>query len=128
MVLSKRILAIFICVLGVVPFWVDGLYFHISETEKKCFIEEIPEETMVMARYKVQLYDPNTKGYGDHPNIGMHVEIKDPEEKVCFYVFYLFFFKGYFEQTLHKRRHGNVYFTCIRRTLALSLFQLNRLV
>src|ERR1700677_1957746 len=60
----------------------DALYFHIAETEKKCFIEEIPDETMVMGKYKVQLYDPNTKGYGDYPNIGMHVEVKDPEEKV----------------------------------------------
>lgn len=59
------------------------LYFHIAETEKKCFIEEIPDETMVMGRYKVQLYDPNTKAYGDYPTIGMHVEAKDPEEKVC---------------------------------------------
>lgn len=25
-----------------------GLYFHIGETEKKCFIEEIPDETMVI--------------------------------------------------------------------------------
>lgn len=24
-----------------------ALYFHIAETEKKCFIEEIPDETMV---------------------------------------------------------------------------------
>lgn len=24
-----------------------GLYFHMGETEKKCFIEEIPDETMV---------------------------------------------------------------------------------
>jgi len=59
-----------------------ALYFHIGETERKCFIEEIPDETMVMGRYKVQLYDPNTKGYGDYPNIGMHVEAKDPDEKV----------------------------------------------
>ena len=59
-----------------------GLYFHIAETERKCFIEEIPDETMVIGNYKVQLYDPNTKGYGDYPNIGMHVEVKDPEEKV----------------------------------------------
>ena len=42
----------------------------------------ILDETMVICRYKVQLYDPSTKGYGDHPNIGMHVEVKDPEEKV----------------------------------------------
>ncbi|VDM85518.1 unnamed protein product [Strongylus vulgaris] len=25
----------------------QALYFHIAETEKKCFIEEIPDETMV---------------------------------------------------------------------------------
>lgn len=27
----------------------NGLYFHIGETERKCFIEEIPEDTMVTA-------------------------------------------------------------------------------
>lgn len=27
-----------------------GLYFHIGETEKKCFIEEIPDETMVVGK------------------------------------------------------------------------------
>ena len=26
----------------------SALYFHIGETEKKCFIEEIPDETMVV--------------------------------------------------------------------------------
>ena len=26
---------------------VNGLYFHIGETERKCFIEEIPDDTMV---------------------------------------------------------------------------------
>lgn len=26
----------------------QALYFHIGETEKKCFIEEIPDETMVI--------------------------------------------------------------------------------
>jgi hypothetical protein len=62
--------------------YTSGLYFHIAETEKKCFIEEIPDETMVIGNYKVQLYDPNTKGYGDYPNIGMHVTVTDPEEKV----------------------------------------------
>ena len=25
-----------------------GLYFHIRETEEKCFIEEVPDETMVV--------------------------------------------------------------------------------
>ena len=26
----------------------QGLYFHIAETERKCFIEEIPDETTVI--------------------------------------------------------------------------------
>ena len=28
----------------------NGLYFHIAETERKCFIEEIPDETMVTGK------------------------------------------------------------------------------
>lgn len=28
----------------------NGLYFHMGETEKKCFIEEIPDETMVIGK------------------------------------------------------------------------------
>ena len=27
-----------------------GLYFHISETEHKCFIEEVPGETMIVGK------------------------------------------------------------------------------
>ena len=36
--------------LAVLPF-TYGLYFHIAETERKCFIEEIPEETMVVGKF-----------------------------------------------------------------------------
>jgi len=28
--------------------YTSALYFHIGETEKKCFIEDIPDETMVV--------------------------------------------------------------------------------
>lgn len=28
----------------------NGLYFHIAETERKCFIEEIPDETTVLGK------------------------------------------------------------------------------
>ena len=27
---------------------VQSLYFHIRETERKCFIEEVPDETLVV--------------------------------------------------------------------------------
>jgi len=58
------------------------LYFHIAETERKCFIEEIPDQTMVIGNYKVQLFDPQTRGYADYPGIGMHVEVKSPEDQI----------------------------------------------
>ena len=32
---------------------VSGLYFHIAETEKKCFIEEIPDDTIVVGKFFV---------------------------------------------------------------------------
>ncbi|KAK4299329.1 hypothetical protein Pmani_028388 [Petrolisthes manimaculis] len=61
----------------------QGLYFHIGETERKCFIEEIPDETMVTGNYKLQLYDPRTGGFmPSSPGLGMHVEIRDPDDKV----------------------------------------------
>ncbi|VDN02383.1 unnamed protein product [Thelazia callipaeda] len=61
---------------------VRALYFHISETERKCFIEEVPDETRVAGDYKVMLYDPKTKGVGEYPGIGVHVEVKDPDDKM----------------------------------------------
>ena len=60
-----------------------GLYFHIAEGERKCFIEEVPEETLVVGHYRCQLHDPNTGGFmPSSPGIGMHVEVRDPEEKI----------------------------------------------
>ena len=35
---------------------VHGLYFHMGETEKKCFIEEIPDETMVIGEFTVKIH------------------------------------------------------------------------
>jgi hypothetical protein len=66
-----------------------GLYFHMGETEKKCFIEEIPDETMVTGKYRTQLYDDSSNDYMPaSPGIGMHVEVLDPESKVVLSKFY----------------------------------------
>ncbi|CAF0876121.1 unnamed protein product [Rotaria sp. Silwood1] len=59
------------------------LYFHIRETERKCFIEEIPDQTLVIGKYKVELFDAASHTYlPSTPGIGMHVEVKDPDEKI----------------------------------------------
>ncbi|UJR35405.1 hypothetical protein I4U23_028162 [Adineta vaga] len=64
-------------------FTTQALYFHIRETERKCFIEEIPDQTLVIGKYKVELFDAASNTYlPSTPGIGMHVEVKDPDEKI----------------------------------------------
>ena len=38
----------YLITLSLVFNFTSGLYFHIAETERKCFIEEIPDETTVI--------------------------------------------------------------------------------
>jgi hypothetical protein len=72
--------------LNIFLFQINGiysLYFHIRETERKCFIEEVPDETLLVGKYKVEIFDKNTNNYVATPSgIGMHVEVRDPEQKV----------------------------------------------
>ncbi|CAH0552891.1 unnamed protein product [Brassicogethes aeneus] len=78
--LLKSIFSVF--VIFVVIDLSNALYFHIGETERKCFIEEIPDETNVIVNYKVELYDPRSGGFmPSSPGIGMHVEVRDPDDK-----------------------------------------------
>ncbi|CAJ0934476.1 unnamed protein product [Ranitomeya imitator] len=69
-----------------------SLYFHIGETEKKCFIEEIPDETMVIGAGLV-ITAPSymtSRGRSIYPlhlalaphYTSMFVEVKDPDDKV----------------------------------------------
>uniref|UniRef100_A0A0A9Z5L2 Transmembrane emp24 domain-containing protein eca n=1 Tax=Lygus hesperus TaxID=30085 RepID=A0A0A9Z5L2_LYGHE len=60
----------------------SALYFHIGETERKCFIEEIPDDTTVLVNYKVEIHDPRTGGFmQSSQGVGMHVDVRDPDMK-----------------------------------------------
>lgn len=48
MIKSTSLILLLISLVGVS----QGLYFHIAETERKCFIEEIPDETTVIGKYR----------------------------------------------------------------------------
>ncbi len=47
----KAVLLVLVALAGLAP--VRGLYFHISETEQRCFIEEVPAETMIVGTHVV---------------------------------------------------------------------------
>ncbi|KAJ4946148.1 hypothetical protein JOQ06_023818 [Pogonophryne albipinna] len=62
---------------------VSSLYFHMGDTERKCFMEKIPVETMLMGNYRTQLYDKQREEYlPATQGLGMFVEVKDPDDKV----------------------------------------------
>ncbi len=52
----ERRKAVFVALLALAGLsQVRGLYFHISETEERCFIEEIPAETMIVGRVMISI-------------------------------------------------------------------------
>ncbi|XP_033341596.1 transmembrane p24 trafficking protein eclair [Megalopta genalis] len=72
------VILVFLCILE----YGTGLYFHIGETERKCFIEEIPDDTTVLVNYKVEIFDPRADEFiRSSPGMGMHVEVSDPDDK-----------------------------------------------
>ena len=62
----------------------NGLFFEMTEKETKCFIEELPNDTILHGKYTTQLKEKDSDVYQKTaPGMGMHVEVKDPEKKVC---------------------------------------------
>ncbi|XP_033711047.2 transmembrane emp24 domain-containing protein 9-like [Tursiops truncatus] len=60
----------------------DAFYLEVSELEEKCFIQEIPDGTVVIGNYKTELYDPAMEKYQPSPQwINLFVFVKDPENK-----------------------------------------------
>jgi len=61
---------------------VNCLYFEITEKDKKCFIEELPDDTQMIGKYLVQVFDKTSKEWKQSaPGFGMHVEVHDPRNK-----------------------------------------------
>ncbi|VDN09959.1 unnamed protein product [Dibothriocephalus latus] len=58
----------------------SAFYFHIKDTDVKCFLEEIPEDTLVAGKYKVALLQD--KEFVPSHVIGIHVTVYDPESNI----------------------------------------------
>lgn len=62
---------------------VSSLYFHMGDTERKCFMEKIPVETMLMGNYRTRLFDGQRDEYLPvSQNITLSVQVKDPNDKL----------------------------------------------
>ncbi|OCT96642.1 hypothetical protein XELAEV_18008852mg [Xenopus laevis] len=59
------------------------MYFHVAEKEEKCLIEDLPAETLVTGRYKIQKWDIKEHDFlPSAPGLGMVVTITAPNGEV----------------------------------------------
>lgn len=84
--MSHRLSLLLLSLLLVLPCFSSAFYFHITEGSKKCFIEEVPEDVLVMGKYtspdhaKLNL---NAAGYIDGERYaGIKVTVTDPRQEV----------------------------------------------
>ncbi|XP_049898519.1 transmembrane emp24 domain-containing protein 9-like [Epinephelus moara] len=79
---SVKLLTVFF-LLNCLSSFVSCLFFHIGDTERKCFIQELPDETPLIGNYWTELYDTQRDEYLPTPqDHRIHVSVKDPDDKV----------------------------------------------
>ncbi|KAG9312980.1 hypothetical protein JVU11DRAFT_6418 [Chiua virens] len=57
----------------------NALHFYLDANEKRCFIEELPSDTVVEGHYRALEWQEQAQGYALEPNLGMVVEVEEME-------------------------------------------------
>ncbi|TCD68431.1 emp24p/erv25p- protein [Steccherinum ochraceum] len=55
----------------------NALHFYLDANEKRCFLEEIPSDTVVEGHYKALEWNEAEQKYVDNPNLGILVEVDE---------------------------------------------------
>ncbi|KAL0576445.1 emp24p/erv25p-related protein [Marasmius crinis-equi] len=56
-----------------------ALHFYLDANEKRCFIEELPTNTVVEGHYRALEWSEAEQRYFDNANLGIHVEVEEAE-------------------------------------------------
>ncbi|KAG8902033.1 clathrin associated protein complex large subunit [Tulasnella sp. 403] len=54
-----------------------ALHFYLDAGERRCFIEELPSETIVEAHYRAQEWDEKLQTYTHHDKLGVQVNVEE---------------------------------------------------
>ncbi|KAJ3745598.1 membrane protein [Lentinula detonsa] len=57
----------------------NALHFYLDANEKRCFIEELPTDTVVEGHYKALEWSEQQQSYTLDENLGIHVEVEEVE-------------------------------------------------
>ncbi|KDR65741.1 hypothetical protein GALMADRAFT_260151 [Galerina marginata CBS 339.88] len=56
---------------------VNALHFYLDANQKRCFIEEIPTDTVVEGHYRALEWSEHEQKYTDNPELGIIVEVQE---------------------------------------------------
>ncbi|CAG8501967.1 692_t:CDS:2 [Cetraspora pellucida] len=54
-----------------------ALYFYLEGTEQKCFIEELPKDTLVVGTYKAEEWSETQQQYIENPKLGIQITVEE---------------------------------------------------
>ncbi|KAH7917485.1 hypothetical protein BV22DRAFT_1100971 [Leucogyrophana mollusca] len=57
----------------------NALHFYLDVNEKRCFIEELPTDTVVEGHYRALEWTAKTEAYVEEPELGILVEVEEME-------------------------------------------------
>ncbi|KAI5894836.1 uncharacterized protein SCHCODRAFT_02617876 [Schizophyllum commune H4-8] len=58
---------------------VHAVHFYLDANEKRCFIEELPSNTVVEGEYKATEWSDATQSYVVNPELGIQVDVEEME-------------------------------------------------
>ncbi|KAA3678996.1 p24 family protein alpha [Paragonimus westermani] len=85
----------------------SGIYFHLSDSKPLCFIQDVPDETLVQGVYRVENFCPKSHMFRLSGHT-FHVNVRDPNSEVILARAYSS--EGQFVFTSHK---GGEYRICV---------------
>ncbi|KAF8586445.1 membrane protein [Ramaria rubella] len=65
-------LALLICVAQI-----SALHFYLDAGQVRCFLEELPTDTVVEGHYRALEWDEKTQGYIAHESLGIQVDVEE---------------------------------------------------
>jgi len=57
----------------------QSLHFYLDASERRCFIEELPTDTVVEAHYRALEWSKDQQAYVNNPNLGIQVDVEEME-------------------------------------------------
>ncbi|CDO77670.1 hypothetical protein BN946_scf184969.g21 [Trametes cinnabarina] len=68
-----------LCLLLVFAAAANALHFYLDTNEKRCFVEELPTDTVVEGHYRALEWSETEQKYVENPNLGILVEVDELE-------------------------------------------------